>query len=293
MQSEDEPLRDAVQARLADFTAAERKIAQVILAEYPYGGLVPIQDLARRAGISAPSITRFVAKLGCAGFHDFQRRLIGELKESRLSPVELKRGQAAAGEGNFLADYAARAAALVARVADCASLAQFDVLCDLLADPRTGLHMIGGRVTDSIAQLLTAHLCQIRGRVRHLPANPEQWPDVVLGLTRRDAVVIFDIRRYDPRLAVLAESAAARGAKVVSITDQWLSPVSLHARQTFALPVEVGTPWDSHLALVALVEAAIIRVSERDWPATSQRIAGIDRLRLALDPLRGPGVGLE
>ncbi len=283
MQTESRPVREILEAGFASFTAAERKIAQVILAEYPYGGLAPIQELASRAGVSAPSVTRLTAKLGCAGFLDLQRRLIGELKESRLSPIELRRPDSRSPTGSFLADYVERAAALAARLVERVSVAQFDALCDLLGDPKTDLHIIGGRVTDSIAQLLSAHLCQIRGGVRHMPANPEQWPDVLLGLTRRDAVIIFDIRRYDPRLAVLAANAAERGARVVSFTDQWLSPVSLHARMTFALPVEVGTPWDSHLALVALAEAVIVRVSERDWASTSHRIGGIDRMRGAFD----------
>ncbi len=281
-----QPLREALDAGLGRFTAAERKIAQVILADYPYGGLVPIRDLARRAGVSAPSVTRFVGKLGSPGYHVFQQRLIRELKESRLSPVDLRRGASETDAGQFLAEYAARAAEVMGGLAQAVSPAQFDALCDLLGDPRTGLHVIGGRVTDAIARLLSAHLAQIRGRVRHLPTNPERWPDAVLGLGRRDAVVIFDLRRYDPQLEVLAEAAAARSARVVAVTDRWLSPVSLHARLTFALPIEIGTPWDTHLALVALMEAVILRVSERDWPATSRRISEIDALRLRLDPLR-------
>jgi DNA-binding MurR/RpiR family transcriptional regulator len=286
VQTDPPALRDALENGFPGFTAAERKIAQVVLAEYPYGGLVPIQELARRAGVSAPSITRFVGKLGCAGFHDFQRRLIGELKESALSPVELKRDDVAEGAEYFLPAYAGRVAGLVARLGESVAAPQFDALCALLADPRIGLHLIGGRVTDSIAHLLAAHLGQIRGGVRRLPTDPEEWPPAVLGLGRRDALLVFDIRRYDPRLAVLAERAAGRGATVVAITDRWLSPVSLHARMTFTLPIDVGTPWDTHVALVALVEAAIIRVSERDWTGTSRRIAEIDRLRSAFDPLR-------
>lgn len=286
MQTPPQSWRDVLATGFEGFTAVERKIAQVVLAEYPYAGLVPIHDLARRAGVSAPSITRFVAKLGCAGFHDFQRRLIGELKERALSPVDLQGRDADPRDGHFLTGYAARTATIVGRLAEGISLPQFDALCDLLADPRMRVHLIGGRVTDSIAHLLAAHLVQIRGDVRRLPTDPEDWPAATLGLSRRDALIVFDIRRYDPRLAVLAEAAAARGATVVAITDRWLSPVSLHARLTFPMPIDVGTAWDTHVALVALVEALIVRVSERDWPGASRRIAQIDALRSTFDPLR-------
>ena len=47
-------------------TASERKIANAILADYPFTGLQTIQELAERTGVSAPSITRFVSKVGLA-----------------------------------------------------------------------------------------------------------------------------------------------------------------------------------------------------------------------------------
>ncbi|WP_246849601.1 MurR/RpiR family transcriptional regulator [Rubellimicrobium arenae] len=277
-------LRTRLDQLIPTFTAGERRISQAILADYPYGGLVPIQELANRAGVSAPTITRFVAKIGCAGYQDFQRQLIGELKERELSPVQLKREGGEGDGAHFLPGYASRVAAVVQQTAASINPQQFDDFCRMLADRGRGLHLIGGRVTDSIAQLLSVHLRQIRTRVHHLPADPEQWPDIVLGLQKRDVVIVFDIRRYDPRLADLARLVASRGATVVAVTDKWLSPVTVHAKSSFSVPTDVGTPWDTHVALVTFVEAVITRVSEVDWAATSSRIAEVDSLRAVFSP---------
>lgn len=72
-----------------EFTANERKLSATILADYPFAGLAPIQVLAEKTSVSAPTISRFVNKLGYGGFQEFQQELIAELKEGQKSPVDL------------------------------------------------------------------------------------------------------------------------------------------------------------------------------------------------------------
>ena len=51
-------LRAQIEAVSDNLTPAERQLSAVILADYPFAGLEPIQDLSQRAGVSAPSISR-------------------------------------------------------------------------------------------------------------------------------------------------------------------------------------------------------------------------------------------
>lgn len=273
-----------LQARIAALhdrlTAGERRIAAVLLADFPYAGLVPIQELARKTAVSAPSVTRFVAKVGCAGYQDFQRQLIGALKARDLSPVALKLTGAQADDAPPLADYARRAAAILAGMAETVAAQPFEAASALICDPARAVHVLGGRVTDTVAQLLSVHLRQIRADVHHLPTDPEGWPDAVLRMRRRDVLVLFDVRRYDARLADLAATVArTRGTAIVLVTDRWVSPIARHATHVCAVPTDLGTPWDTHVCLVALVEAIILRASERDWDATRRRIAQWDAIR--------------
>jgi len=282
-------LRDMIVGQLAELTASERKIANVILADYPYGGLMPIQELAQAAGVSAPSITRFVAKIGCAGFQDFQRQLIGALKQRELSPVELKLTEAPPKGAHFLADYTHRLMHLMTQMADTLPVQPVDEACRLIGDPARNIFLLGGRVTDSLARLLSVHLRQIRARVHHLPSDPEQWPDHVLRMRKQDVVILFDMRRYERRLADLAAViSGTRGSVILAVTDRWLSPISQHATLTFALPTDLRTPWDTHVCMLTLIEAIILRVAELDWPSTRSRIGQWDAIRNAL-----PRTGLK
>ncbi len=271
-------IRKVMEDKAEQFTPAERKLASVLLADYPFAGLEPIQDLSRRAQISAPSISRFVAKLGCAGFQEFQQHLVQELKQSRRSPIDLREDRAI-DERAPLTSYLDRVDALNAELTERVTPAQFDRICDMLGDPRRRVYMIGGRMSDSIAGFFALHLRQIRSGVFHVPTDPEHWPEYLLRLRPKDVLLVIDFRRYQESLARLAEKARACKAQTIVITDQWISPAAKGAAELVAVPIDSGTLWDSYLPAFALVEALLVPLAERDWNATRARIAAWDGLR--------------
>ncbi|MEX0343611.1 MAG: MurR/RpiR family transcriptional regulator [Rhizobiaceae bacterium] len=263
------------------FTAAERKVASALLSDYPFAGLETIHRLADKTHVSAPSITRFVQKLGCNGYQEFQRRLIGELKEGQQSPIDLQERSAPIGSG-FLRKSIERTCLVQRRVCDSVTEDQFTRVSNMLSDPRRNIFHIGGRMSDPLAQYLSRHHRQIRHHICHLPPDTELWPEYLMRMKSRDVFFIVDFRRYEQRLATLARQATQeRDVTIILITDKWLSPVSEYAGEVIALPVDCGTAWDSYCGAVALIEALISHVSAQDWQSTKQRIGDWDRLRLA------------
>lgn len=278
-------VRDDIR-RMADLlTASERKVSSALLADYPFAGLLPIQQMAARCGVSAPSVTRFVVKLGHAGYQQFQRSLISELEEGRRSPVEIKIGETQIEDANFLAGYSKRVADQLALLPESVSQDLFERICGLLADPQRSIYLLGGRVSDSVASFLAIHLRQIRPGVVHLSSNPEHWPDDLLRIRKQDVVVLFDFRRYQPEIARLAHLIRdTRKADIVLLTDRWISPAAEHCDHVVGLPIEVGTAWDTLACAIALAEAFIVRVSEADWDRTRRRLKEWDRLRIGSPP---------
>lgn len=271
-------IRDLLENKAAQFTPAERQLSSVLLADYPFSGLEPIQALSQRAHISAPSISRFVAKLGYAGFQEFQQQLILELKEDSRAPVEIRQ-QRAAGQEATLASYLTRIEALNEELLQRVTPVQFERICDMLGDKKRAIYLIGGRMSDSIAEFFTRHLRQIRENVYHIPSDPELWPEYLLRLRAKDVLVIIDFRRYQASLARLSERARARKAQTIVITDQWISPAAKGARELVSVPVDSGTIWDSYIPAFALVEALLVPLAERNWPATEARVKEWDNLR--------------
>lgn len=272
-------VRERIRAAAEGLTASERKLAAALLSDYPYPGLASIQDLARHAEVSAPSISRFVTKIGLSGYQEFQRELISELKEGQRSPVELHKGRREI-EGGYLGDFMARATRLMADASSGITDDQFDRVCALLSDPKRELQLIGGRVSHSLALVLAFHLGQVRSGVQPLPADVELWPEYLLRQRPGDVLVVIDFRRYQPSLLKLSMAAHERGAKIVLMTDKWLSPIAKYAAEVLTVPIETGTLWDTYAPALAVVEAVFTRIAEDNFDQTQSRIQAWDAVRM-------------
>jgi hypothetical protein len=91
-------LAERIRLVMDSFTPSEKRAAHLLLSHYPFAGLDTVAEFATRAGISAPSVLRFVTRLGFSGFPDFQKHLRGELEAQLLSPLA-KAGPSDKGQG--------------------------------------------------------------------------------------------------------------------------------------------------------------------------------------------------
>ena len=59
----------------AGLSPAERRVAETVAADYDATTRMTISELASRAGVSQPSVTRFCRSVGCTSFGEFKVRL--------------------------------------------------------------------------------------------------------------------------------------------------------------------------------------------------------------------------
>jgi DNA-binding MurR/RpiR family transcriptional regulator len=274
-------IAEHVRASVVALTAQERKAAQVLLTNYPAAGLAPVAEFAERARVSAPTVLRFVAKLGFLGYPDFQRQLREELEAQLASPLAKPARKAGprSPQRPFIDPFAEAAVANLQGTFRHLSEDDFSAIVELLCDRRRSVHLLGGRFTDALARYLAAHLSLVRPDVRHVPSGIGVWRDRLLDIRRRDVVFVFDIRRYQEDVIAFARDAAARGAEMVLVTDQWISPLSRQAKHVLACRVAAPSRWDSSVALLAVAEALTAAATERLGEFARKRIEELERLR--------------
>jgi DNA-binding MurR/RpiR family transcriptional regulator len=275
-------VRSSIEGKLSDMTVAEHKLATTLLSDYPFAGLDSIQALASRSKVSPPSVTRFVRKLGCKGYLDFQRCLIGELREDQRSPAELQLSDdnIHSDQPQTLLQFINDASQLLKQLPTAVIESRFTHLCNHLADENRSVFVLGGHMSDPVLQMLSRHLRRSRRYVFHLSSDPESWPDDLLRMGRKDIFLTMDVRRYQQSLYELAKLVATdRKARVVLLTDRWVSPISEYAKDVFPLPIENGSAWDSYLCAIAFCEAIIKRVGDGNQSKTHRRLKEWDSLR--------------
>lgn len=285
-------VRKLIDSKFNQLSASERRIAKVITERYPISALGGIEDIAKRAEVSPPTVTRFAKRLGFDRFNDFQRAIRNEVQDSESSPLALfDRYHQRGTDDGILADLAAS----VARLEDDPAATAITQAVEIIAATRGRIYCIGGRWSSVAAQYLAFQLATMRGEVHALgPQASGLWVDRLCDVKRSDVLVLYDFRRYQDEMFAVAEIVRARGAKTVLVTDVDLSPVCELAEVTLPVAVATTSPLDTLAPAIAATDAVLASLVDVYKEQSSARMKLLEEVRhktgagANLDPLRWP-----
>ena len=260
-------------ARMGELSPAEKKVARALLASYPSAGLESAATVAKAAGTSTPTVLRLVTRLGTGSYPDFQKRLREEVTHRMSSPVSpTEQGAREHAERPVFQAAVTERIGLVEQLAASVPPSEFDLAVEALAGRPKQVAIMGGYFSRFSAELLATQLDQVIPFVDFVAQPLGHDIGKLLRLCSGAVAVVFDFRRYELTAKQAAGIAKARGAKVVVITDQGLSPATESADIVLPVPVD-GLPFDSVVGTIALVEALV----EAVLLATGGR--GIERMK--------------
>jgi DNA-binding MurR/RpiR family transcriptional regulator len=276
--SKELPLRDEIFQRMDDLTPAERKVARALLARYPAAGLESSATLAAAAGTSKPTVLRLLARLGFGSYPDFQERLRAEVTRSMsASPLSRARARRAAPSDDSVFRRAVeQRGRLVTRLQDTVPPGEIERAVSLLAGRPKHVIISGGYFSRFIARILAMQLDQLIPNVDY--ADEPLGADVgkYLRAGRNSVAIVFDLRRHELAANEIVSMAKTRGASVILISDESLSPSAEEA--DIVLPVAVdGMPFDSFSGLLVLAESLVDAVFDRVGDAAIERMADWER----------------
>jgi len=271
-------ITERIAERIDAMPAGERRAAQTLIANYPLIGLKTVAEFSQAAGVSSPTILRFVARLGFQNYHDFQSELQNELAAQLQSPAS-RTSTPTARAGEVLPPLLDATLENLRETFRHLPEQQIYGIVERLANRRGHLFLMGGRFTDPIARYMAAHLTIVRPNVYHLSGQESLWHDRLIDMGKRDVLVIFDIRRYQESLLQFAEKAHQRGVQIVLLTDQWLSPIARFARHVIAGRTAAPSAWDSSAALFVVAETLISALTLRLEAESARRIREMENLR--------------
>lgn len=290
--NERQPLivRQLIDAKFNQLSASERRIAKVITERYPVSALGGIEDLAQRSEVSPPTVTRFAKRLGFERFNDFQRAIRSEVQDNESSPLALFDLYHRTGpDSGIVSDLAAS----VERLGEDPAASAIDQAVEIIAANRGRIYCVGGRWSSVAAQYLAFQLATMRGEVHPLtPQASGLWVDRLCDVKRSDVFVLYDFRRYQDEMFAVAEIVRGRGAKIVLVTDVYLSPICELAEVTLPVAVATTSPLDTLAPAIAATDAVLAALVDIYKDQSSSRMKLLEEVRLktgssaGLDPLR-------
>jgi DNA-binding MurR/RpiR family transcriptional regulator len=271
-------IADELRRTLDALTPAERKLARVLLSNYPVAGLETVAQFAGRAEVSGPTVLRLISKLGFTSYPEFQQALRDELKARLESPV-LAPKPAAADSSDPITRLGEAIGENIRNTLADLPRDTFDAVVALLGDGRRAVHLLGGRFGFALAVSFHARLHMLRKNVNLVSPQTSTWPETILDLGNKDVLVVFDVRRYQSNVQDFAERVAARGTQIVLFTDQWLSPIANVATHTLIMKVGMPTRWDTMVPTLTVLECLLTAITDRYWDEAKSRLEQLELMR--------------
>jgi DNA-binding MurR/RpiR family transcriptional regulator len=254
-------IAEQIRQRLGELSPSERRVARTLLAGPPTIGLESSARLARVAGVSGPTVSRFIAGLGFSSYGAFQRTLHEEIAARMMTPAEVYRRHQEAERSADVVGMSARTLgeAVTASVAGL-DPDEFQRAVSLVADGGRRVIVTGGWFSQLLAAYLASVLRELRPDVRLIGPSASDRVGAIADIARRDAMVAFDFRRYDRDTLEIARAARAAGARILLVTDPWLSPVADIADAVLTAQVSGAAPFASLTPALAVVETLVASV---------------------------------
>jgi len=256
-------------------TGAERKVADVVVADPNAVAFGTVASIAERAGTSGATVVRLAAKLGFDGFSEMQDVVRHDVRVRLRPTVERIRER----PGRDVVGHVLRSG--LDAVHDTLTQVDgdaFDRTVALLGDPKRQVFVISGDAGSGVGAMAASQLGMLRGRVSVVDGNPVEVSRRLASIERSDVVLALDLRRYDGWVLQWVTESAGRGATVVALTDSAVSPLARVARESFVVEAEGAGPFDTYLGAMALVDALVAGVGRLARAAATR---SIDRIEAA------------
>lgn len=284
MRSPPLPLEQRIRQVHEQLSAAERRLADVVLTRQQALLGYSATELAAMAGTSKSSAARFFRRLGYAGFEEFRQ----QVREQQAQTSPLARMAQVQHSDTALAQLQAHARndarRLEAWASDMSQQALEAAIPLLVRARRVGV--LGYRHSHVTAFYAQALLSQVRPEVQLLNEAAGREAEQLAGLGDKDLLLAVDLRRRSTRLPVMLEAARAAGVRVLLLSD---APVSVLAGQADVVlrctaAAEEGL-FDSYVCAISLVNYLATAVATQSHSRAQARLARIEQLHAALGDL--------
>lgn len=266
-------LTTRIENHAASLPPAERRVAEVVLADPSAAAFATVAELGRRATTSGATVVRLAERLGYEGWVDLQAQVRSGF-DQHLRPATVRIREH--GVDDVLAATAEREADNVHRTLDAVDRSDFDRAVGLLADRRRAVRVVAGEAEAGVGSLLADALDLLRPDVQHVIGSPVAVSRRLAHGSPGDVLVAIDLRRYERWVLDAVATATEAGAVVLALTDSRLSPLALGAEVAFTVAADGAGPFDSHVGTHALANALATGVAARIRRPATQRLDRVE-----------------
>lgn len=268
--------------KLRGLSPAEKKVADLILADLFFTANGSIAEIAQAADVSEATITRFAKTMHCQNVRELKMRIAQSLAVGQRFisdvPTEVK-GVNSIHE-NIKAALDANASLI--------SEDKLSLACELICKARQILIFGVGGGSTVMAQEVQHRLFRL-GYLCNAHSDPMLMRMAASTLEKNDLIICLSLGGYSPDVLASAEIAKLDNHAIISITQD---KTPLASVATVVLPIKVDEsdyifkPTASRYVMMAAIDVLVTEVAIKQKHKTREKLR---RLKINLDKYRGQG----
>ena len=265
-----------IENNMSSFSKGQKRIAGYILENYDKAAFMTASKLGKLVGISESTVVRFASELGYDGYPSMQRAL-QEMIRSRLTSTQ--RIQAA---GDLLDRQDLLGAVLqsdidkLREIVGEADRAEFDNVVERIMRARH-IYILGVRSSSFVAGYLNFYMHLLCENVTLVQSNAAgEIFEQLFRIGPEDVMIAISFPRYSKVTMNTVKFAQDRGASIIAITDNELSPVYQMSDAALLAPCEMISFVDSMVAPLSLINALLVALAHRMGTDVSTTFAELE-----------------
>jgi len=265
-----------IESNFGSFSKGQKRIANYILQNYDKAAFMTANRLGKLVGVSESTVVRFASELGYDGYPSMQRAL-QEMIRSRLTSTQ--RIQAA---GDMLSGHDMLATILqsdmekLQMVVNEADRSEFNRVVDCVMQAKH-IYILGVRSSYFVAGYLNFYLHLLSENVTLVQTNAAgEIFEQLFRIGPGDVMIAISFPRYSKVTMNTAKFAVDRGATIVAITDNELSPLYQMANAALLAPSEMISFVDSMVAPMSMINALLVTIGYRMGKNVSATFAELE-----------------
>ncbi len=261
---------------MSGFSKGQKRIAAYILENYDKAAFMTASRLGILAGVSESTVVRFASELGYDGYPSMQRAL-QDMIRSRLTSTQ--RIQAA---GDMFQDVLPAVIQSdidkLRQMLSHSNRSEFDRVVDKIMSCRH-VYILGVRSSSFVAGYLHFYMHLLSENVTLIQSNAAgEMFEQMLRMGPGDVLIAISFPRYSKVTINTVKFARDRGAEIIAITDNELSPVCQLSQAALLAPCEMISFVDSMVAPLSLINALLVALSNRYGADVSTTFAELENI---------------
>ena len=265
-----------IESNMSTFSKGQKRIANYILQNSDKAAFMTASKLGKLSGVSESTVVRFASELGYDGYPSMQRALQEMIRSRLTSTQRIQAADDQFGGQDVLTALIQSDMDKLRVVSDEADRTEFSKAVDVILGARH-IYILGTRSSYFVAGYLNFYLHLLTGNVTLVQSNAAgEIFEQLLRIGPGDVMIAISFPRYSKVTMNTVKFAQDRGATIVAVTDNELSPVYQMADAALLAPSEMISFVDSMVAPLSLINALLIAVGRRMGTDVSRTFADLE-----------------